>query len=194
MSARDRLQDAIFRAWSTFYDSALFQRPFFRRVHEAVLQTAAPDARRVLDLGCGTAQLTVDLAARHPFVAGADLSPEMLRAAKRRLGASAPPLVCANVYALPFADGAFDLLTSTISYHWYADKPRALAEIRRVLAPGGHLLLATITETRIKLGPPKLVRFTDIRETERDLAAAGFTVAARRRVRPFVTIFDARKL
>ena len=70
----------------------------------------------MLDLGCGTGQLTADLARfGSARVVGVDLSHDMLRQAAER----APERVRANVYALPFADGAFDLVTSSISYHFY---------------------------------------------------------------------------
>jgi ubiquinone/menaquinone biosynthesis C-methylase UbiE len=193
VAGRDRLVDLIFRVWSPIYDSAIFQRPFYRRVHAAVMRSLdGLEPRRALDLGCGTAQLTADLAARWPgaLVVGADLSASMLGAARRRLGAAAPPLVQANVYALPFADGALDLVTSTISYHWYLEPARALAEIHRVLAPGGRFQLATMSRTWLwRLAPRTRVVTAD--ETARDLGAAGFRVARATGLFPWVTLFSA---
>jgi ubiquinone/menaquinone biosynthesis C-methylase UbiE len=190
----DRLVEFLFRVWSRVYDQPLFQKPFYRRVHTAVLRTLdpLPAPRRLIDLGCGTAQLTADLAARFgsALVVGVDLSAAMLAAARRRLGPHAPSLVRANVYALPFADRAVDLVTSTISYHWYLEPSRALAEVRRVLVPGGHFVLATLA-SRMFRGAVARARFVPAADHLADLRAAGFAVVATTRVRPGVRVFTA---
>ncbi len=94
---------------------------------------------RILDAGCGTGGSTAWLAA-YGGVVGADRSPEALRCcAERRL----PWLAGASVQALPFPDRAFDLVTCfDVLYHLDAgDDTRGLRELRRVLSPGGHLLI-----------------------------------------------------
>jgi ubiquinone/menaquinone biosynthesis C-methylase UbiE len=190
----DRLVESLFRLWSGVYDLPLFQRLFYRRVHRAVLRVLddAPvrNAYRVLDLGCGTAQLTADLAARFPgaHVVGLDLSADMLAVARRRL--AGPSLLRANVYALPLADGVLDLVTSTISYHWYLEPARALAEVRRVLRPGGRFVLATMATRRFRLALAHQ-RLAPAADHLADLRAAGFAVTATVRVRPAVHIFGA---
>jgi ubiquinone/menaquinone biosynthesis C-methylase UbiE len=192
---RDAYVETLFRIWSSVYDRPIFQKPFYRRVHRAVMRAVerAPAPRVVVDLGCGTAQLTVDLANRfdRATVVGVDLSDAMLAAARRRLGHATPPLVRGNVYALPFADRSVDLLTSTISYHWYLEPARALAEIRRVLAPGGTFVLATMT-SRLLRGVVAQTRWVSPRQHAEDLRAAGFTVDDERTVRPSVRVFTAR--
>jgi len=190
---RDAVVDLLFRVWSPIYDSPIFQKPFYRRVHSRLMRALdGVDARRAIDLGCGTAQLTADLTARYPqsLIAGVDLSLDMLRAAQRRLGADAPPLVNANVYALPFAGESLDLVTSTASYHWYLEHRRALAEIHRVLRPGGRFLLATLSDT-IFWRLMGQVRIVSAVETRADLEAAGFRVERSERIRPWVTLFVA---
>lgn len=192
----DRLVEHLFRVWSTVYDQPIFQKPFYRRVHAAVLGAvdAGPPPRRVVDLGCGTAQLTDDLARRFPgaLVIGVDLSDGMLAAARRRLGAAAPPLLRANVYALPVGDATVDLLTSTISYHWYLEPERALAEIRRVLRPGGRFVLATMA-TRLFRAVVARQRLVPAAEHRADLERAGFRIHDVRRVRPAVHVFEAER-
>ena len=187
----ERIVDVVFRVWSGFYDAPFLQDTFYRRVHAVVLREVAGLApRAVVDLGCGTALLTADLRARFPsarVVVGVDLSQGMLREGLRRHDA----LVRANVYALPIAGGAVDLLTSTISYHFYVEPERALAEIRRVLAPGATLVLATMV-TRFLKGSTGIMRLTTIGETQRHLEQAGFSVERIGRVRPGVAVFVAK--
>jgi malonyl-CoA O-methyltransferase len=187
--------ELLFRAWSGFYDLPLLQGVFYRRVHAALLRgldhlPAEPGV--VVDLGCGTAQLTIDLATRFPAatVLGIDFSGPMLDAARRRLGDAPLPLVRGNVYALPLGDASIDLLVSTISYHWYLEERRALAEIRRVVRPGGRFVLATLT-SRWFDGVVARQRWVTERRHAADLAAAGFRVLDVTTVRPSVRIFTA---
>jgi len=179
----------IFRAWSSFYDSPILQKPFYRRVHAAVMdQVTAP--RSLLDIGCGTGQLLGDLVQRFPAARaiGVDLSRDMLAIARRRLEPRTA-LLCCDVYALPLADHAVELATSTISYHWYLEPERALAEIHRVVAPGGRFVLATmVSPVRTVI---RNVRLTTVRETTGQLTAAGFRVERVTRVRPLVAVFTA---
>lgn len=107
---------------------------------------AGRDAGRVLDLGCGTGALVTALGAWGVRVArytGADLSPGMLRmAAGKAAGAGFPAgFVAASADALPFRDGAFDTVLTASSLHFWERPEAALAEARRVLRPGGRLLL-----------------------------------------------------
>lgn len=90
-----------------------------------------------LDVGCGSGLSTLALAEIAERVVGVDASAEML--------AHAPPharvsYAVAPAEELPFADGAFDLLTAAQAFHWF-DRPRFLPEARRVLRPGGRLVV-----------------------------------------------------
>jgi len=91
---------------------------------------------RILDLGCGDGQLTLRLAASGAQVTGADLSPEMAAAARAR-GVDAQ---VANAEALPFKDAVFDAVFSNAALHWVRDQDAMLAEVRRVLRPGGRFV------------------------------------------------------
>jgi ubiquinone/menaquinone biosynthesis C-methylase UbiE len=191
----------IFRVWSSVYDHPVFQSSFYRRVHAVLMQHVERTSKpaRVLDLGCGTGQLTVDLAQRYPdaLVMGGDMSADMLARGRHR-GAEVP-FVQANVYGLPFADGSLDLITNTISYHWYLDHRRALSEVARVLAPGGHFIMATLstplfglpiarqpwTLSRQRVAPPNAIAA--------ELEGAGLTIEARDTVFPIVRIFTASR-
>lgn len=103
----------------------------------------------VVDLGCGTGQLTQRLIRTFPgaTVIGVDLSDGMLTEAAGRLetiGGDARALVRADAGRLPFAASSVDLVVCTESFHWYPDQSRALGELAAVVPPGGRLLIASI--------------------------------------------------
>jgi SAM-dependent methyltransferase len=110
---------------------------------------AAPGAaRRILDAGCGTGNNLLHLS-RHGAACGIDLSGEALRFCRGRGVAVAR----ASLLALPFPDASFDCVTSfDVLYHrWVEDDGRAMAEMARVLRPGG-LLLARVPALRMLWG------------------------------------------
>jgi ubiquinone/menaquinone biosynthesis C-methylase UbiE len=100
--------------------------------------------RSVLDIGCGTGELLARLEEWQPaHLAGLDISANMIAAAREKLGPQVD-LHVGDAESLPWPDGSFDLVTCTNSFHHYPDPTRALAEIKRVLIPGGWLVLADI--------------------------------------------------
>lgn len=101
---------------------------------------------RVLDVGCGTANLLPRLhawGASAVGYVGVDPSVDMLRAGGRKAAVSQLPtaLVSASADALPLSDGAFDTAVTASSLHFWPHPAAGLREIRRVLRPGGILLL-----------------------------------------------------
>ncbi|NLU67759.1 methyltransferase domain-containing protein [Streptomyces sp. HNM0574] len=96
--------------------------------------------RRVLDAGCGSGPLTAALRERGAHVTGVDVSPAMLELARRRLGEDADLHLADLAGRLPFADGAFDVVVSSLVLHYLEDWGPTLAELRRVLGPGGRLV------------------------------------------------------
>jgi len=104
----------------------------------------APNA--VLDLGAGTGHGARALKQRYPraTIVAADIAPGMLvRARRQSRWLRRFERVCADAYALPFADGAFDLVFSNLMLQWCDDLDAVFAEISRVLKPGGLLLFST---------------------------------------------------
>jgi SAM-dependent methyltransferase len=98
--------------------------------------------RRVLDAGCGTGPLSAVLRDRGATVTGFDSSAKMLELARRRLGPDAELLMADLDRPLPFPDGAFDDAVAGLVLHYLQDWTAPLAELRRVLKPGGRLILA----------------------------------------------------
>lgn len=107
-------------------------------------RAALGEVRRALDVGCGQGHWT-RLVARllHPdaVLDGVDREPEWVRRATAR-GTPQQRFAVSAAEALPFADGSFDLVTCQTLLIHVADPRAALAEWRRVLRPGGQLLLA----------------------------------------------------
>lgn len=90
----------------------------------------------VLDLGCGDGQLTQRLAATGAHVLGVDASADMVAAARER-GIEAEQ---ANAELLPFHDATFDAVFSNAALHWVRDHESMLAQVHRVLKPGGRFV------------------------------------------------------
>jgi ubiquinone/menaquinone biosynthesis C-methylase UbiE len=120
----------------SFYDSVA-----------ADVAAAAPTGGRVLDVGCGPGHLANRLARDHGLeVTGLDLDPMMIERAcanaiQTVVAELRPTFVVGGVAALPFPEGSFDLVVSTLSMHHWADATAGLAEIARVLRPGGRALV-----------------------------------------------------
>ena len=101
---------------------------------------------RALDVATGGGHTALALASVARHVTAYDVTEPMLRAARgllRDRGATAA-FVAGDVEALPFRDGAFDVVTCRIAAHHFASVPTAVREVRRVLRPGGSFLLQDI--------------------------------------------------
>jgi ubiquinone/menaquinone biosynthesis C-methylase UbiE len=103
---------------------------------------------RVLDVGCGTgvvARLAAERVGPDGSVAGADPSPGMLEVAREAAQTAAIPISWyeTSAEAMPLPDAAFDVVFCQVALQFVADKPAALREMRRVLAPGGRVYVST---------------------------------------------------
>jgi ubiquinone/menaquinone biosynthesis C-methylase UbiE len=103
--------------------------------------TAAITAGRILDVGTGPGYLPIEIAARAPGLEldGIDLSPAMIKLARKTAAkrgvADRVRFHRAHAAELPFDDGSFDLVISTLSFHHWARPLECLAELHRVLKP-----------------------------------------------------------
>jgi ubiquinone/menaquinone biosynthesis C-methylase UbiE len=101
----------------------------------------------VLDVGCGTGHLLRLLAGRCPQateLAGIDPAPSMIEAAGQAACDRRLRFTVGAAERLPYPDDAFDLVVSTTSFDHWADQKAGLGECARVLALGGHLVLADL--------------------------------------------------
>lgn len=104
---------------------------------------ARPEAQ-ILDLCCGTGDMTAALLNRRPTtpetrpVVGLDFSPQMLNRARRKHSTSRAIFVEGDAMHLQYADGSVDLITAAFGFRNLANYAEGLAEIRRVLRPGGQ--------------------------------------------------------
>jgi ubiquinone/menaquinone biosynthesis C-methylase UbiE len=142
--------------------------------------------RRVLEVGCGTGALTEALARREAGrVWGVDPEPAMLDIARQRVPVGAG-LKLGTAESLPFRDGWFDRAVMRLVVH-LVDRPRALPELARVLAPDGRAVIATFDPTHFdrfwlnRLFPSleaiDRARFPDPYALARELTDAGFADA-----------------
>ncbi|MFD5061890.1 class I SAM-dependent methyltransferase [Streptomyces sp. NPDC058394] len=114
--------------------NAYYERP-------AMLALAGEVAgRRILDAGCGSGPLSAALRDRGAIVTGVDASAGMLALARRRLGDDVALHVVDLSDRLPFDDGEFDDVVASLVLHYLEDWGPTLAELRRVLRPGGRLI------------------------------------------------------
>jgi len=138
-----------FAKWSGSYDKSILQFLLFGPSHRAILRrlkTQFGDRPfKVLDVGCGTGVLAERMRSALPNAAiwGVDLSSGMLDKGRGRFQAYSGRIqpIQGDSERLPFANGSFDIVTCCNSFHHYPRQDRAVAEMRRVLSPGGRLLL-----------------------------------------------------
>jgi SAM-dependent methyltransferase len=132
--------DSFAGAYTAENESSLWNAYYERPAMLALAGDVA--GRRILDAGCGSGPLFAALRDRGAIVTGFDSSTAMLELARRRLGASADLQVADLGSPLPFGGGAFDDVVACLVLHYLEDWTGPLAEFRRVLKPGGRLIVA----------------------------------------------------
>jgi ubiquinone/menaquinone biosynthesis C-methylase UbiE len=141
--------------WASFYDGlvTLMTLGQARRLRALTVENALlQSGENVLDVGCGTGGVTLPAKVRvgkHGVVAGIDPSPEMIAVARRKASRAGLEIDfrVGVIESLPFPDGTFDVVTSSLMMHHLPEHVRVkgLAEIKRVLKPTGRLLIADMT-------------------------------------------------
>lgn len=151
--------------WASFYDVSVNLMTFglVRRLRtKTVDHTLLKSGESVLDVGCGTGGVTIPAKLRvgkNGRVAGIDPAPEMIAVARRKASRAGLEIDfrVGVIESLPFSDGTFDAITSSLMMHHLPEhlQVKGLAEIRRVLKPGGRLLIADM----MRPSPSFLKRF-----------------------------------
>jgi ubiquinone/menaquinone biosynthesis C-methylase UbiE len=145
LHARRRNRPGLFEGRSSrVYDvmARRVLRGMYRRFAADAAATVPRDGA-VLDIGTGPGVLLVELAKRRPdlTLTGVDLSADMVAAAVRNLGSFGERATArvGDATDLPFPDGSFDLVVSSLSLHHWDDPEAAAPELVRVLRPGGRV-------------------------------------------------------
>ena len=140
-----------FGAMADSYDDLIARAvPRYAEMSDRLVDYLPAETGRILELGCGTGNLSLRLAARFPRaeLTVVDASEEMVELTRRRLARGAPDVasrarfVVARFEALEAGAGAFDLVTSCIALHHVVEKGPLFARVRHWLAPGGSFRFA----------------------------------------------------
>jgi tRNA (cmo5U34)-methyltransferase len=142
---------AYFGSMAEAYDSLIRRAvPRYAEMTDRLVEYLPPTASRVIELGCGTGNLSLRLAARFPDAAitFADAAEEMVELTRARVAQAHPQVaergrfLVARFEALPDDAAGFDLATSAISLHHVVDKAALFRSIRRRMAAGGTFRFA----------------------------------------------------
>jgi len=153
--------------------SALYTRYYFARQYCR--------EKDVLEVGCGAGIALGYLALLARRVVGGDIEPECRRIARQTYPQNPKIEVCAlDAHRLPFARGSFDTVLLFEAIYYLSDPQRFLAEARRVLRPGGTLIVVTVNREWCGFNPsPFSVRYFSVGELAAAMRRAGFQTQIR---------------
>lgn len=142
---KTRIARSFGRAAENYDQYARFQRDIADMLVGQIDVTAAT---QVLDLGSGTGYCAQQLANRYPnaVITNLDIAEAMLVRSRECVEQQGQRWVCSDVQALPFSDGSFDLVVSSLTLQWCPAPERVFSELYRVLKPGGHAWISTLAE------------------------------------------------
>lgn len=141
----DKKAADYFGAMVQEYDSLIRRAvPRYDEMTGRLIGYLPPGAESILELGCGTGNLSLKLAERYPKakLTLVDAAPQMLEVTKERLGSRRASFVPATFEDLNLEPESFDLVTSSISLHHVRDKSALYGALRRWIRPGGTFRFA----------------------------------------------------
>ncbi len=133
---------------ATIYEEWLVPAVFEPLAQQVLARTDVPSSARVLDVACGSGVVARAIARSvgpAGYVAGLDVSPAMLAAARKAAAEEGLTIEWqeGNAGALPFASGTFNLVFCQQGLQFFPDQARAVSEMLRVLVPGGRVAITT---------------------------------------------------
>lgn len=149
MNKSDNYQKDLqqFNKWAKKYDRGLWNIYFYKGNKKALSLISSKKGARVLDVGCGTGNLSFLIAQDSEVleVVGMDISPKMIQIAQQKLNNSKIMknklmFIESDVINIPYPDHYFDYVYCMNSFHHYEDQKVALKEMHRVLKPGGYFV------------------------------------------------------
>ena len=197
-SARQVELDALFGAEAEYWSELYAGSDVLAMVHRYRTSLALrwidelrlPAASRVIEVGCGAGVMSTELGGRGFDVEATDPVEAMLdRARARAVQAGVADHIRfspADVHDLSFDDGAFDLVVGLGVLPWIDRPEAALAEIARVLAPGGHLIASTNNRSPLHVlaDPARVPGLAPLRDTARALIGSARGRTREHRARP----------
>jgi ubiquinone/menaquinone biosynthesis C-methylase UbiE len=185
----------FYNAIAPYYAQGQDLLPMWRRYTEAVLPWVMLDSV-ILEIGPGPGVLLEQLALRGEAAIGLDLSPGMLAQAQARLRAMGMPanLLNGDAARIPLADASVDVIVTTFAFSAIPDGVGALAEMARVVRPGGLVALvdSCVPSSGNPVGTALARLWEQFGDFMRDEAAlmgqAGLEVVARREFGAFDSI------
>lgn len=177
--AAQKVQENFSRAAARYDAHASLQKNWRQRVlaHGIAL---FGDHAELLDVGCGTGAFTAEVRAVHPHwtITGLDIAPGMCRVAAQQ-----GKVIEADASAMPLPADRYDGVVSSLCLQWMADMPKAIAEMQRVLRPGGYAVVMTLADGTLQelrdLAPTlRLLPMKSVQAYEAAATAAGFEVVA----------------
>lgn len=193
MKHQEQIVDQFTRQAAQFAQSATAKS---EDILERIVRLAQPHAEdAALDVACGAGLLACTLAKRIRHATGIDLTPAMLEQAQktqREQGVTNVSWELGDVAALPYPDGAFDIVTCRFAFHHFPDPPAVLREMRRVCRAGGRVVVADSAppaekadafNAMEKLRDPSHTRALPLEEMQTLFAEAGLTETQAERTR-----------
>ena len=189
LDERERASERFFDRWANSYEERRISPWFQFTQHLAIDHLGLHPDSALLDVGCGTGYAVRVAAAMMPEgrASGIDISAVMLERARTKLEPDIRERVefCqANAANIPYPDATFSHLLCTNSFHHYPDPGRALQEMKRVLVPGGKLVVfenapelsryTWMWDRILRLVEKGHVRYYPTNELEGLIARAGF--------------------
>tara|TARA_B100001113_G_scaffold109431_1_gene88642 strand:+ start:1051 stop:1875 length:825 start_codon:yes stop_codon:yes gene_type:complete len=140
---KKRVQNSFNRKASSYDEYAILQKEVSRRMSEK-LNMIKTQPKKILDLGCGTGFLTEELSKNYPNtdIISVDFSESMLKICRDKFKNC--KVICADIDHLPLAPSKFDLIISSLTFHWCDDIYKIFQQAYNLLSNNGNLIFSSI--------------------------------------------------